>query len=557
MACRHLGQARRAAGGGHKRSNGEGGGSRPTSQERGGGGSQAAASASEGRERPSAPISATVRRALRGAVLVLAGQRDFRFPSAARGPLVGGVNAVGALPGLPSWAAAAAAGGRPRPRGAQSGERSAAASPSPPERRPAGPAASSRGRGGWPAGWAALGLPPRFQARVPEGQSGRFRAGPMMMPAVVRLGAGGAGASPAPAPLGSRLRPAAVPAAMEAAGGAELARLREALRAALARLRGGESGEGGGGQGGQGGGFERGRFWEALGRAFQAASQEATKFSLAFAGAPRPSPEECAQLSQGLRVAVLAAASVYYRLPKDQGTTLRKVVRDAAVELLEGTIHLTEGILRNPLQSLSPEQLVSTGGIWEVCERVSCLPRDNQAAVALGLASCLGVVKDALEEMEQAQGGGGDPYGDVLEDEDLGSRGNRDVYWSESDRQLLGPCLGLVKAARACLKRVLGAVKAHGGAQAAEQVAQLDDLADIARDVSPSVDELALSTYPPVNQLTLRLNAAKLASVLQKLLEVARASHVCPPPEESWVQFLARAVDHNLDKIKDLTQGLL
>lgn len=80
---------------------------------------------------------------------------------------------------------------------------------------------------------------------------------------------------------------------------------------------------------------------------------------------------------------------------------------------------------------------------------------------------------------------GGDPYGDVLEDEDLGSRGNRDVYWSEGDRQVLGPCGGLVKAARACLKKVLGAVKTHGSSSTAELAAQLDDLADIAADVSP------------------------------------------------------------------------
>lgn len=86
----------------------------------------------------------------------------------------------------------------------------------------------------------------------------------------------------------------------------------------------------------------------------------------------------------------------------------------------------------------------------------------------------------------QAQAEGADPYGDVLEvDEEVGSRGNKDVYWSEADRQLLGPCLGLVKAARACLKKVLGAVRAHGQVGTPEWVAQLDDLADIAGDVSP------------------------------------------------------------------------
>lgn len=85
----------------------------------------------------------------------------------------------------------------------------------------------------------------------------------------------------------------------------------------------------------------------------------------------------------------------------------------------------------------------------------------------------------------QAQVEGGDPYGDIMEDEELGSRGNRDTYWSEADRKLLSPCMGLMKASKACLKKVLGAVKAHGKADTPEHVAQLDDLADIANEISP------------------------------------------------------------------------
>ncbi|XP_063003603.1 cyclin-D1-binding protein 1 [Elgaria multicarinata webbii] len=339
-------------------------------------------------------------------------------------------------------------------------------------------------------------------------------------------------------------------AAPDPAGASVLRGLRERLGAALSDLRGGEAREGGGG-------FEPGRFWDALAQASKAVSQEATKLSLAFSRPPPPTLEEHERLAGGVHGAVLAAASLYYQLPKGQGTTLRKAVRDATVEVVEGMIQLTEVVLRTPQQSLSQEQLISTGGVWEACDRVPCLPRDNQAAAALAISSCLGVVRDALEEMEQAQAEGGDPYGDVLEDEDLGSRGNQDVYWSEADRQLLGPCLGLVKAAKACLKKLLGAVRAHGKVDTAEQVAQLDDLADLAGDVSPSVDELVLSTYPPVNQLALRLNAAKLASVLKKMLEITRASHACPPSEESWVQFLDGAVNHNMDKIKGFTQRLL
>ncbi|KAM9177951.1 cyclin-D1-binding protein 1 isoform 1-T1 [Mergus octosetaceus] len=323
-----------------------------------------------------------------------------------------------------------------------------------------------------------------------------------------------------------------------------------ALRAVLARVREGEPGEGREP-------FEPTRFWDALGQTFKETSQEATKLSLAFSRSPLPSAENCQKLSDDVQNAILAVATVYYWLPKGQGTTLRKMVRDATTEVVEGMIQLTETIIISPLESLSQEQLISTGGVWEACEQVSNLPRNNQAAVVSALTACLSVVKDALEEMENALVEGQDPYSDITEDEDLGFRGNRDTYWSEADRKLLSSCMGLIKASKACLKKVLSVVKAYGKAESPEQIAQLDDLADIANEISPSVDELALSMYPPVNQLAVRLNAAKLASVLKKVLEITKTSHVCPPSEEGWVKFLIGAVDHNMDKIKNFTQGEL
>ncbi|XP_074867970.1 cyclin-D1-binding protein 1 isoform X1 [Carettochelys insculpta] len=329
-----------------------------------------------------------------------------------------------------------------------------------------------------------------------------------------------------------------------------LRHLREVLRAALSRMRDGESPQ-------TSEAFEQQRFWDTLGQTFKATSQEATKLSLAFSRPPLPSAEDCQKLSEGVQNTVLAAATVYYCLPKGQGITLRKMVRDATAEVVDGMIQLTEVILSTQLQSVSQEQLISTGSVWEACDQISHLPRDNQAAVLSAMATYLGVVRDALEEMEQAQGEDQDPYGDIMEDEELGSPGNRDIYWSEADRKLLGPCMGLMKASKACLKKLLGAVKVHGKADTPEHVAQLDDLADITNEISPSVDDLALSMYPPTNQLAVRLNAAKLVSVLKKVLEITKASHVCPPSEEGWVQFLGDAIDHNMDKIKDFTQSEL
>ena len=80
-----------------------------------------------------------------------------------------------------------------------------------------------------------------------------------------------------------------------------------------------------------------------------------------------------------------------------------------------------------------------------------------------------------------------DPFSDVLDDDDEGHspRSNLDTYWSEQDRRVIAPCRGLMKAAAACLRKLAAAVRANGDSGGAQNVAQLDDLADISKEISP------------------------------------------------------------------------
>uniref|UniRef100_A0A4W3J325 Cyclin D-type binding-protein 1 n=1 Tax=Callorhinchus milii TaxID=7868 RepID=A0A4W3J325_CALMI len=300
-------------------------------------------------------------------------------------------------------------------------------------------------------------------------------------------------------------------------------------------------------------------FWNTLDECFKAISQEATKLSLLFSKPPLPSANDCQKLADDIQKSILNLSTVYYWLPKSQGkccVTLRRLVRDAAVEIVEGVIQLVDVILNTPLQSLSQDQLMSTGGVWEACDQFTRIPKDNKAAVLSVMSSYASVVKDALEEMEQAQHEDNpDPFSDILDDGDLDARGNQDTYWSEADRQVMAPCLGLMKASKACLKKVSGAVKAHGKTDNLQHIAQLDDLADVTNEISPSIDDLALSLYPPMSHTAVRFNAANLASILKKVLEITKFCHVCSESEANWVEFLNAAIDHNIGKVKNLTQG--
>ncbi|KAM7005489.1 cyclin-D1-binding protein 1 homolog [Tautogolabrus adspersus] len=328
-----------------------------------------------------------------------------------------------------------------------------------------------------------------------------------------------------------------------------LRNLLNSIRCVSDRVRDGESNE-------SDGAFNLSNFWDTLNQAVKAVSQEATKLSLAFSKPPLPSQQDVEKLSESMMKSVLTLSTVYYWLPKSQGVSLRRKIRDATVEVLEGVAQLVEVILSSPLQSLTQEQLTYTGGVWSACDQFPQLPQDNKAAVLVVLSDQIGVVKDAIEEIEQALSEAQDPFSDVLDDEQGGDepRENQDTYWSEKDRLVIGPCQGLMKASAACLRKLTSAVRANGDIGSPQKLAQLDDLADISKEISPGVDDLALCLYPPMDYSGVETNVSKLAALLKKVLEIIRSSHVCGEPQLTWVQFLDGAVDHNLQKAKELIQ---
>jgi hypothetical protein len=72
--------------------------------------------------------------------------------------------------------------------------------------------------------------------------------------------------------------------------------------------------------------------------------------------------------------------------------------------------------------------------------------------------------------------------------------------WSNQDRELLFPCMGLVKTARLSLKRIHVTLQMKGKFETEEQVSQLDDLVCEVKDISPAVDDLVSCMYPPMNK---------------------------------------------------------
>nr|AAB58118.1 maternal transcript Maid [Mus musculus] len=304
-------------------------------------------------------------------------------------------------------------------------------------------------------------------------------------------------------------------------------------------------------------------FWRRLNEAAVKVNGEATVLTTHFSKLPWPSPQETQRICEQVRIAIEEIIIVYYSLPKDQGITLRKLVRNAALDIVDGMAQLLEVLLTAPSQSTENGDLISCNSVSVACQQVPEIPKDNKAAALLMLTKSVDFVKDAHEEMEQAVEEC-DPYSGLLNDSEdnsdshsdedgvLGLPSNRDSYWSEEDQELIIPCLALVRASRASLKKIRILVAENGKK---DEVAQLDDIVGhfLMRSAPVWID-LVLSIYPPVCHLTVRISSAKLVSVLIKALEITKASHVSPHPGDSWIPLLINAVDHCMNRIKALTQ---
>lgn len=307
--------------------------------------------------------------------------------------------------------------------------------------------------------------------------------------------------------------------------------------------------------------FNRELFWRRLNEAAVQVSGEATILTTLFSRLPLPSPQETQRICEHIYVAIKEIIAIYYSLPKDEGITLRKLVRNATLDIVDGMAQLLE-VLTSPSHSTENSDLISCNSVSVACQQVPEIPKDNKAAALLMLTKSVELVKDAHEEMEQAVEEC-DPYYGLLNDSEdnsdshndedgvLGLPSNRDSYWSQEDQELITPCLALVRASRASLKKIRALVAENGKK---EQVSQLDDIVDISDEISPSVDDLVLSIYPPVCHLTVQISSAKLVSVLIKALEITKTSHVTPQPEDSWIPLLMSAVDHCMSRVKELTQ---
>ncbi|XP_059471761.1 cyclin-D1-binding protein 1 homolog isoform X2 [Neocloeon triangulifer] len=284
-------------------------------------------------------------------------------------------------------------------------------------------------------------------------------------------------------------------------------------------------------------GFTLEEFWTKLSDGGKLLSHETTKTSMAFSKPPLPNVMEAQGIATALDAACMNLATVAASLPAERGAILFSEVQNATLAVFKALVPVILSI-RDKIEKGAEERLPMTGSVWEACEQLGSLPKNNLQAVNKQLQKDELLVMDALLEVE----------------EELRRAGHGECQ----DAGILDAGIGLVKTARAVARRIAFTVRFNGDCNSPEHVTQLDQIATQMARISPGVDDFVTTLYPPVDKQAASQTAGALFHCLQSNLLLIRSSHCAGEGGElvaQWVNFLLGASNHNAGKVLAFCAG--
>jgi len=269
-------------------------------------------------------------------------------------------------------------------------------------------------------------------------------------------------------------------------------------------------------------------------------SKECTKFSIAHSSPPFPEADVTKNLAGLVCNSASHLVGSYLSLPEAVGSTFLKILFTEIENLVVNLKQFIECIQGIVLRSEKVETgLISTGILWEFCDRIATLPKTNVEAVALTLHKEQQLIKDGLEELNEINST--EPSGNSSEDSE--SSQNESELCSIGIK-ILPSVKGLVKSACALLQRTQ---KIINHAPKCEYT-QLDPLVEQVSKISNSVDDLICSVYVPINLDQVMDHSNLLASKLTTIIETVRG--IASEGDHDGIQFIANAIQHNLQNLQ-------
>ena len=290
-------------------------------------------------------------------------------------------------------------------------------------------------------------------------------------------------------------------------------------------------------------------FWKEYEQSVCAVSAECTKLCLAFSSAPQPSSSGCEMFKERVESAVLLLVSTVYKLPKSQGKTLYNQIFEHTHNIVLSVEELAL-IISEHAKSTSKTTLQCTGGVWELCDTVTNLPRDSKQLTLGLLEETIGLVQDALTELENSIRVTESKAGFDQDDEDSDDIGQD---WSETDKNICHACIGLIKTTKSLYKKCHSSLKKHSVQDGLHNIEDLEICISQSKEASPCIDNVIEALYPPLSGEHVLSKSDELVSSLRMLLMALPKMYFIGEEDITWIEFLGKAVDHNWTKVQTVS----
>ncbi|KAI5704233.1 hypothetical protein M8J75_003219 [Diaphorina citri] len=275
---------------------------------------------------------------------------------------------------------------------------------------------------------------------------------------------------------------------------------------------------------------------EILNMAIQKLSHTLTKMTILLSERPLPKNEDLIPLYSELCLEINQFCEIFTTMyPIHCGVLLKQTYKQACIDILESIGEVLNEICTDVYNK--EKLLLANGCVWESCRKYQALPRDM---IQLCLAKCqteYDALVDAEEELKNE-----------IKEHQESDFSFDESSWTEDDLKLLTPACGLIKTTYSICKKLKESIHRSGHLDTKERVDQIDQTAMAVQTLSPSIDDLVTSLYPPLVKKQVYTSTKALLSALDSILSMLPSVHFILETD-TWIAFLQKASEHNSTKL--------
>ncbi|CAD5116709.1 unnamed protein product [Dimorphilus gyrociliatus] len=272
-------------------------------------------------------------------------------------------------------------------------------------------------------------------------------------------------------------------------------------------------------------------------------SASVTKLSVLYSKPPYPIRKDTRVIFNQTEQGLVALLSAFYNLGKNDGNLICSILKRNIIYVCESLLEFVRGMEKLELNEINNNEFRTlTGIVWSRCDAFAKLPKNNREAIVERLKDELGMIEDASGELATAQDNeSADEFFSDLEDMP------EPETWCESERNIVQAFQKVIELISSIVQNSIVAV------QKSENITlDMDELYEQCIKVSPIIDDLVNSAYPPLDKSLLLKNIELLKNEVKKILKELPSYKFITEDDADWINQYEKDINEHFNDLIQL-----